>query len=76
MNTACAVAVSLPVLMFALIGFRWSVAPGFVGAQLGMAYLSGVGLSTQIGDLVSFFLTLGHRRVGTLSANTERITGG
>lgn len=41
------------------IGVGWWVAPGFVGAQLGMTLLSGAGLSTQIGDLASFFLTLG-----------------
>jgi energy-converting hydrogenase Eha subunit E len=42
-----------------LTGIAWLVFPSFVATQLGMTLLSGVGLSTQIGDLASFFLTLG-----------------
>mgnify|MGYP001550268063 FL=1 len=46
-------------VLFMLTGIAWLVFPSFVAPQLGMTLLSGVGLSTQIGDLASFFLTLG-----------------
>jgi hypothetical protein len=59
MNTAWRVAAGIPGLIFMSIGVGWWIAPGFVGAQLGMTLLSGAGLGTQIGDLASFFLTLG-----------------
>ncbi|MGF1510368.1 MAG: hypothetical protein ACFB9M_12790 [Myxococcota bacterium] len=45
-------------IIFLLIGLGWLVAPSLVGRQLGMPLLDGVGLSTQIGDLASLFLTL------------------
>jgi hypothetical protein len=43
-------------LLFVLIGLGWWVAPA---AGLGMPLVDEVGRSTQIGDLASFFLTLG-----------------
>lgn len=46
-------------VLFVFSGVGWLVAPALVAAQLGMTLLTGVGLSTQIGDLTSFFLTLG-----------------
>lgn len=48
-----------PAALFILMGLAWLAAPGFVSPKLGMPLLSGVGLSTQIADLASFFLTLG-----------------
>jgi hypothetical protein len=45
--------------LFLTMGLLWLIAPAFIGQQLGMALLQGVGLSTQIGDLSAFFLTLG-----------------
>jgi hypothetical protein len=41
--------------LFVLTGIAWLVVPAFAATQLGMTLLSGVGLSTQIGDLASFF---------------------
>lgn len=46
-------------LLFFGMGVGWLLAPSFLGSQLGMTLLQGAGLSTQIGDLASFFLTLG-----------------
>jgi hypothetical protein len=53
------IAVGLPGLAFVFNGVAWWVAPEFAGEQLGMPLLGGAGLSTQIADLASFFLTLG-----------------
>jgi len=50
---------SLASLIFLASGIGWHVAPEFAAGQLGMTLLAGVGLSSQIGDLASFFLTMG-----------------
>ena len=42
-----------------VLGMRWVVAPAGIAAELGMPLLEGVGLSTQIGDLGSFFFAGG-----------------
>ncbi len=59
MGAVWKVAVGAPALLFIVVGLLWWGTPGFAGQQLGMPLLSDVGLSTQIGDLASFFLTLG-----------------
>ncbi|MEO0696710.1 MAG: hypothetical protein AAFY84_11480 [Pseudomonadota bacterium] len=59
MNIASKIAAGIPALLLVLLGFAWWVAPDFVTAQLGMTLQRGAGLSTQIGDLASFFITLG-----------------
>lgn len=46
-------------VLFVLLGLAWWAAPGFAGGLLGMDLLDGAGLSTQLADLASFFLTLG-----------------
>ena len=46
-------------VFFALQGVRWLYDPGRAAESLGMPLLDGVGRSTQIGDLATFFLTLG-----------------
>ncbi len=46
-------------VLFVLTGIAWLVVPTLVATKLGMTLLTGVGLSTQIADLASFFLTLG-----------------
>ena len=46
-------------ILFFLNGLQWIVSPANVAASLGMPLLEGVGLSTQIGDLGSFFITVG-----------------
>ena len=46
-------------VLFFLNGLQWIISPANVAASLGMPLLDGVGLSTQIGDLGSFFITVG-----------------
>lgn len=46
-------------ILFIVMGIGWFVIPEFIAAQLGMPLLERVGLSTQIGDLGAFFITLG-----------------
>ena len=45
--------------LFFLNGLQWIINPASVADSLGMPLLEGVGLSTQIGDLGSFFITVG-----------------
>jgi hypothetical protein len=59
MNKLLKVLVVLPAILFIFIGLRWAVDPAGAGAALGMSLLSGVGLSSQIGDTGVFFLTMG-----------------
>ncbi len=59
MGIAWKFAAGVPALIFSFVGFAWWIAPDFVSAKLGMPLLNEVGLSTQIGDLGSFFFTLG-----------------
>ena len=44
---------------FLLMGLRWIIDPSSAAASLGMPLLEGAGLSTQIGDVGSFFITIG-----------------
>ena len=46
-------------ILFLLNGLQWIISPANVAESLGMPLLEGVGLSTQIGDLGSFFITVG-----------------
>ena len=50
--------VALTAVIFASIGLRWSVAPEGVAAEFGMTLMEGSGLSSQIGDLGAFFLSI------------------
>ncbi len=59
MSVASKLAAGTPALLLILVGLAWWVAPEFVTAQFGMTLQRGAGLSTQIGDLASFFITLG-----------------
>ena len=45
--------------LFLINGLQWIIAPARIAEQLGMPLLEGVGLSTQIGDMGSFFITVG-----------------
>ncbi len=51
--------VALASLLFIAIGVRWLVDPAGAAPELGLSLSQGLGLSTQIGDISSFFLTLG-----------------
>ena len=54
--------------IFLINGLQWIIAPANIAAQLGMPLLEGVGLSTQIGDMGSFFITVGAMTlIGALS---------
>ena len=46
-------------VLFIVTGLRWLLAPAGVAPEFGLALSSGVGLSSQIGDMSAFFLTLG-----------------
>ncbi|MEL6567674.1 MAG: hypothetical protein AAFQ22_04590 [Pseudomonadota bacterium] len=59
MDLALKVGAGLPAAAFVLLGLSWWIVPDFASAQLGMSMLNGIGLSSQIGDVASFFLTLG-----------------
>jgi hypothetical protein len=59
MHRGWKIAAAVPAVVFVVIGLVWLVAPGFVAARMRMPLLEGDGLSTQIGDLASFFLVLG-----------------
>jgi hypothetical protein len=50
---------ALPALLFLVTGVRWLLQPGAVAESLGMPLLEGIGASTQIGDLGSFFFVGG-----------------
>ena len=45
--------------LFFLNGLQWIISPAKVADSLGMPLLEGVGLSAQIGDMGSFFITVG-----------------
>jgi hypothetical protein len=51
--------VGLVGVLFVAAGLRWLVDPAGAAATLGMPLLTGVGLSSQIGDMAAFFITLG-----------------
>ncbi len=59
MNRLLKVLVALPGILFVVTGVRWLVDPASAAAQFGMPLLDGLGRSSQIGDMASFFLTLG-----------------
>ena len=51
--------VAIPAILFVVMGLRWAVAPEGAAASLGMTLMTGVGLSSQIGDVGAFFLAMG-----------------
>ena len=59
MNIALKAVVLLCGVLFIVTGLRWLLAPAGVAPEFGLALSSGVGLSSQIGDMSAFFLTLG-----------------
>ena len=46
-------------LLFTLTGVQWWVMPDAVAPQFGLTLGTGLGLSSQIGDMSAFFLLLG-----------------
>ena len=59
MDKALKLLILVPAILFMVTGVRWLVAPAGIAPDFGLALQEGMGLSTQIGDLTSFFLTLG-----------------
>ena len=51
--------VLLPAILFVVMGIRWLVAPAEIAPNFGLALAEGIGLSSQIGDMAGYFLTLG-----------------
>jgi uncharacterized membrane protein (GlpM family) len=58
-NVALKAVVLLCSVLFIVTGLRWLLAPAGVAPEFGLALSTGVGLSSQIGDMSAFFLTLG-----------------
>ena len=59
MNVALRAIVLLCGVLFIITGLRWLLAPAGVAPEFGLVLSSGIGLSSQIGDMSAFFLTLG-----------------
>ena len=58
-NTAIKLLVLLSGILFLVTGLRWLLAPAGIAPDFGLALGSGIGLSSQVGDMSAFFLTLG-----------------
>ena len=58
-NVALRAIVLLCGVLFIVTGLRWLLAPAGVAPEFGLVLSTGVGLSSQIGDMSAFFLTLG-----------------
>jgi hypothetical protein len=58
MNKVLKILVLLPAVLFLVTGLRWLVAPAGVAPMFGLTLDQGVGLSSQVGDMSAFFLTL------------------
>ena len=59
MNKVLKLIVLIPAILFVVTGIRWLVAPAEVAPSFGLTLSEGIGLSSQVGDLASFFITLG-----------------
>ena len=51
--------VTLPALLFIVMGLRWLINPAGISPDLGLSLQTGLGLSAQIGDFSAFFLVAG-----------------
>jgi hypothetical protein len=59
LNKVLKLIVLIPAILFVATGIRWLVAPAEVAPSFGLTLSEGIGLSSQVGDLASFFITLG-----------------
>ena len=59
MKTILKVLVALPAVLFLTMGLRWLVNPAGIAPDFGLSLETGVGLSSQVGDMSAFFLLLG-----------------
>lgn len=51
--------ISIPAIAFVVMGVAWIAAPARIAPQFGLSLSEGLGLSSQIGDMSGYFLTLG-----------------
>lgn len=51
--------VLLPAILFVVMGLRWLIDPAGVAPEFGLVLGEGLGLSSQVGDMSGYFLTLG-----------------
>ena len=58
MNKVLKLIVVLLAILFIVNGVRWLVAPAGIAPMFGLDLATGLGLSTQVGDMSAFFLTL------------------
>jgi hypothetical protein len=56
MNKILRVVIALPAILFILIGLQWLGDPAAAAKGLGMTLMDGMGRSSQMGDVGSFFL--------------------
>ena len=59
LNKIITTLVVLAAILFIVNGLRWLVDPAGIVDMFGLELASGVGLSSQVGDMSAFFLTLG-----------------
>lgn len=59
MNKLLKVLVALPAVLFVTMGIRWLVNPASIAPDFGFGLATGVGLSSQVGDMSAYFLMLG-----------------
>lgn len=59
MNKILSLLVLLPAILFVVTGLRWLMDPAGVAPEFGLVLGDGLGLSSQVGDMSGFFLTLG-----------------
>ncbi len=59
MNRIMQILVLLPAILFVVMGVRWLVDPAGVAPDFGLVLGEGLGLSSQVGDMSGYFLTLG-----------------
>jgi len=59
MNKILKLLVLLPAILFIVTGLHWLVAPAEVAPKFGLTLDHGVGLSSQVGDMAAYMLTLG-----------------
>lgn len=59
MKAVLRVLVTLPAVLFIVMGLRWITDPTGAATMVGMTLMDGVGRSSQIGDLGAFFLAMG-----------------
>ncbi|MFT5117037.1 MAG: putative membrane protein [Kiritimatiellia bacterium] len=59
MNKVLKLLVLLSAILFMVTGVRWLVSPTEIAPNFGLSLAEGIGLSSQIGNMSGFFLTLG-----------------